>query len=83
MIGTKSADSMFYHTYKDYHKAELKPVGCIVWKILEPTNPALRFVWSFLFCFSLLFLFEYKFGIIIRPFRVHKNFWASSIAYLN
>ena len=30
MIGTKSADSMFYHTYKDYHKAELKPVGCIV-----------------------------------------------------
>ena len=26
MIGTKSADSMFYHTYKDYHKPELKPI---------------------------------------------------------
>ena len=48
MIGTKSADSTFYEIYKAYHipeyKPELKPVSCIGWKILQSTNPALRFV---------------------------------------
>lgn len=53
----KSDDSTFCHTYQAYHKLELKLVGCIEWKILQQTNPALRFVWSFLVCFNILFLF--------------------------
>ena len=56
VIGTKSGDSIFYHTYKDDHKLELKPVGCIVWKILQPTNPALKFVWSLMYWFRLVFV---------------------------
>ena len=83
MIGTKSGDSIFYHTYKDCHKPELEPVDCIVWTILQPTNLALRFVWSFLFCFRLLFYLEKNFGTIIGPFRVNKKGWAGLIAYLN
>ena len=77
MSGTKSADSIFYHTYKDYYKTELKPVGCIVWKILQPTNPALRFVWSFPFCFvAFCFCLDKNVGTIIRPFGVNKKSWA-------
>ena len=79
VIGTKSSNSIFYYTYKDYNKPELKPGGCIVWKILQPTNAALKFVLSFLFCFCL----NKNFGTIIRPFRINKKGGAGLITYLD